>query len=301
MLARDDYPEKIFSKVVRFHLFGIESIDEQLDGSPRIIAHQVFNGDTIPCLSSSDLHYQPEVEKHRGEIITGIVRASLPDEWYRFTSPRILNELKKFVIEHYESKYSLQASINNQAIEVFDQDGSCIAIIEGERDSSSVILTVDVRLEKPENKNEYYESMKQSVELWGYLHDFVAHGGKTNDIPMRYIRGNPQHEIYIGGVRPAPTDIEMDLVSLLEDVHNLDSDLPTPKLGDIDFKEVDDSASLLGTDDVVAALKHVIAAKRIFYRHTKRDKPITTAELIYAMNRQQSLLQQSPDENSHRD
>lgn len=301
VFAQDNYPETIASQVVYFHLFGIESIDDQLNGSPWTIAHQIFDGKSIPCLISSDLRYEPEIEKHAGETLTGSVRARLPELWRHSTTPQILTDLKEFIDDSYISNYSLESSINGRLLEVFDEDGSCIALIDGESDEASVVLRVDVRLQQPEDKNEYYESVKQSVELWGYLHDFIAYGGVSDDVPMRYIRGHPQHDIYVGGAQPLPTITEMDLALILEELDHLDSDLPTPVLGNIDFEEVEDIARMLDSKDIIDSLKYVISTKRLHYANTHSIDPISTIDLVYAMNRQLELLQQSPDGNNHRD
>ena len=295
------YPETIRSQIIRFRMFGIESIDEHLNNRGWTLAHQEFNGKTIPNLVSSELSYQPATSDYKDETIVGIVIATAPRQWHQFSIEHILDDFKKYMDENATALYTFNRPRNDKCIEVFDANGICIGIIDGRRRRSEVTMIVDIELEKPDNKREYYNSVKQSVELWGYVHDFIAHSEEVDGMPMRYLKDDPQHEIYVGGARPSPTPIEMDLIKILEEVHTYDSDLPTPTLGDIDFQEVEDNASFLSTSNVIVALRKVIAENRVFYRHTKFIQPITTTDLLYAINQQQLLHQQSPDENSHRD
>lgn len=295
------YPEEMNSRIIKFHMFGIESIDEQLDNYGWALAHQEFNGMSIPSLISSELYYQPATADYKCETIIGTVIADTPLQWRQLSVIDILADFKKYIDDHYESLFTFKRLPDDKCLEVYDENGTCIGEIGGNRNRSEVTMYVDIELEKPDDKIEYYNSVKQSVELWGFVHDFIAHSGEADGLIMRFMDGDPQHEIYIGGAQPSPTPIEMDLVVMLEDIHRFNSELPAPRLGDIDFQEVEDYASILDAHNVIAALKQVIAENRTFYRYTKHPQPISTADLLYAMSQQGELRHQSLDENNHHD
>jgi hypothetical protein len=294
----DDYPEKIVTHTMRFHIFDMTSISSQLNGKSWSIAHEEFDNSNLPNILSSDLRYDV---KNGVEVMTGTVRATKPDFWYRQSTASILEKLKHFIDTCYVSQLTTEPSLSRQTLEVSDQYGTCISTIETAEDTSNVLLTVRTQLDQPDEVIDYYESVKHSVELWGYLHDFITLKNKSTDQPALSINDIPRHDIFVGGAQSPPEPVEMLLLTLLEEYTRFGSEIPTPPLGVIDFKALSEAATGLSDQHITEALKTAIVAKRIFYRYANYSKPLDTRNLVYLMQRQRSLRQQSLGENNRHD
>lgn len=280
--ASEGYPLTISKDVLELHVVDQSEIDCNLGDTDESLALVNFDGKTLPCLIESELFYNSEEQ-----IIHGTVFSHLPRLWQDYLRPKheIITEL-----DHY---LQLPGRLTNGCISIQRHDYIDVYIESGERllsawTSLNPYDTIELKFElfvNPEDSSSKYDDLVSATNFWGTLHDFVADSGETDGVPVRYIDGDPNHRIYVGGTsEQALHHIEPVFINAFDAYQNdLASDVPLPRLHKLNFNKINEATLEMTTYDVVQAIKRAIASKRNGYHQTGDKGDLYTVDILAAI------------------